>query len=464
MSPNLALLAGLVFIGLAFLWEFRRSPAWSPALFWVLLWCLIAASRSVGIWLYLWGFEGLGSSDPTEGSAVERVFYGSLAAIGGIVLLRRRIDWRVFANENRWVLFLFLYMVLSVGWSDYSLVSFKRFVKSFGTAVMAMVVLTDANPIQAILAVLRRCAYVHIPLSIITIKYFRHIGVMWNEFSGDASWVGIASSKNTLGQIASVSALVFICEWLRNRGNTKNRMIPGLYVLMSLYLLKGSDGAVSMTSLSVLALCLCVFWRLQSLRTEPLRAKHFFQLTSTAILGLLVLLLTHSVWGFSENSLMGVVIRLLGRDMTLTGRTEIWTDVFAVASRSPLIGVGYGGFWIGRLANIPWSEGLSWVLGQAHNGYVDTYLQLGWLGVCLLMLVIFSAIPRIAQSFAVNFEYGQVRMTFFLVILFVNITESTFLRGEHFLWLLFLFTAISVPYGRGSGRCFEPIRTSIIDH
>ncbi len=143
---------------------------------------------------------------------------------------------------------------------------------------------------------------------------------------------------------------------------------------------------------------------------------------------------------------MGVIIRAIGRDMTLTGRTEIWTDVFRIASQSPLLGVGYGAFWIGRLANIPWNENMSWVLGQAHNGYVDTYLQLGWLGIGLLMMVILSSSRKTIQSFSLRFEYGELRMIFFLVILFVNITESTFLRGEHSMWFLFLLTVLSVPY------------------
>lgn len=444
MPPKLALLIALAFIVFVFIAERKRNVEVSPALFWVLLWCLVASSRPVGVWLYLLGVPVLGSDDPTEGSLPERVFYGTLMLIGVFFLVRRTIDRTALGRDNIWILLLFFYMGVSIVWSDYPIVSFKRLVKSFGAMIMALVVLTEANPMEAVSAVLRRCAYVHIPLSLMVIKYFRDIGVSFSYF-GETSWVGIATSKNTLGQVAAISALYFIWEWLRNAGNKEGRVIRALYIVMSLWLLKGADDSVSMTSVTVFSLCLFLFWRLQRYKTRPLQGGRFFVVMSVTILGMLVFFITHALVHFSEDSLFGGVVKALGRDMTFTGRTEIWHDVFQVASRSPLVGVGYGAFWIGRLANIPWTEQMTWTLGQAHSGYVDTYLQLGWVGVCLLFAVILSAIPQIIRSFYVDFEYGRFRMTFFLVILFVNITESTFLRGEHFLWFLFLLTAISVP-------------------
>jgi hypothetical protein len=62
----------------------------------------------------------------------------------------------------------------------------------------------------------------------------------------------------------------------------------------------------------------------------------------------------------------------------------------------------------------------------------------------LVLAVAFFARQGIIQSFAADFEYGRYRMTFLVVILFVNLTESTFLRGEHSLWFLFLLSVISV--------------------
>ena len=91
---------------------------------------------------------------------------------------------------------------------------------------------------------------------------------------------------------------------------------------------------------------------------------------------------------------------------------------------------------------------VTWTLGQAHNGYVDVYLQLGWIGVGLLFMVIVSTLQKIVRLFEFDFEYGRLRLTFFLMILFVNITESTFMRGGHALWFLFLLVTVSIPYSK----------------
>lgn len=449
MPPKIALLIGILFIIFLFVQERKRNVQVSSAIILPLIWYAIAASRPIGIWFTIWGvpLPESGSMDPTEGSVIDRSFLAALIVIGIIILARRRLDWNEILRENAWLLTLFAFMAFSILWSDYPMVSLKRFIKSIGAVIMALAVLTEAKPIEAIGAVLRRCAYFHIPLSIITIKYFRNISISWDWSGAAESWIGIATSKNTLGQVATTSALIFLWERSRRWHDKKGRIIDFLYIVLSLYLLKGSDDAVSMTSISVCALGLFVFWSLHFMKLNLNRVKPFFISIFIVICITLFLVIT-LVWSSSgEGSLLAKIIEGIGRDATLTDRTIIWSNVFAVASRNPLMGVGFGGFWIGSIANIPWNETMTWVLGQAHNGYVDMYLQLGWTGVILFAIVIVTVIPKIVRSAQIDFDYGRFRMTFFLIILFVNITESTFLRGDHNLWFLFLLVALSVPYG-----------------
>jgi O-antigen ligase len=160
---------------------------------------------------------------------------------------------------------------------------------------------------------------------------------------------------------------------------------------------------------------------------------------------LIMLVIVHSVSPFSEKSIFGLVITSLGRDITMTGRTEIWHDVYEAASGNPLFGVGFGGFWIGRLANIPWNAHMSWVLGQAHSGYVDTYLQIGLVGAFVLAMVFYTTVPKLLNSLADDFDFGCFRITLFLTILFINITEAVYLRGDHHLWLILLLVICMVP-------------------
>lgn len=444
MPPKLFLLLGFLFVGWVFATERYRVQAFSPALFLVFLWGIVASTRPVGAWLDLWGFPIIGSTDPTEGNIYDKVFYGPLAIWGLFILIRRKTDWGNIIRKNPFLFFLILYMLTSLFWSSFPLVSFKRWIKSMGTVIMALLVLTSNDRSAAAASIIRWCAYIHIPFSIIMIKYFRHIGVNWNDFSGEASWVGLATSKNTLGQIAAISALYFLWDWKNHIGKKVIRLISFIYILMCLYLLKGAENSISMTSVSVFAVGLVLFWGSKWIGNNPQRAGRFFVVTLVVIWMNLAVMVAHALNPFSEQSFLGTLVRFLGRDMTFTGRTEIWNDIFNVASKAPLIGVGYGAFWIGRIANIPWTENLSWTLGQGHNGYVDTYLQLGWIGLCLLFLFFFFSAAAIKRSLQEEGEFGRLKMIFFVVILFVNITETTFLRGDHYLWLVFLIVALSV--------------------
>jgi exopolysaccharide production protein ExoQ len=87
------------------------------------------------------------------------------------------------------------------------------------------------------------------------------------------------------------------------------------------------------------------------------------------------------------------LLKALGRDPTLTGRTEIWTALMDSILKRPLLGYGYSAFWQG-------TEGESgqvihatkWVFGYAHNGYIEIALQLGLVGFLLFLLTLIQAI------------------------------------------------------------------------
>ncbi len=439
MPPLLALLLGLVFVGLAFRSDRSRSPGTSIDLLWPLLWYLVAATRPLGVWFYIWGIPVPGAdvgADAADGSAIDRNFLILLTLIGLRILMRRNFDWGGTFRRNPWVTTFLVFMACSIIWSHYPYVSLKRYIKILGSIIMALVVLTDERPAEAFRTILRRGLYIHLPMSILCTRYFREIGVSFDWSGAAESWQGIATSKNTLGQVAMLGVIYFFWEVRRHWHLYKWRSLHFVYLLMALYLLKGSEDAISMTSLSVCVFALVVFLRIQALRNRPAAIRPFVRKVFYATVALIGLILIHSVVLFSEDSVLGVMITQFGRDITLTDRTYIWTDVYAAASANPLLGVGIGGFWLGRMANIPWNENMTWVLGQAHSGYVDTYLQLGLVGGVLLAAILFSTLPKLIDSLQTDFDFGALRITLFLTIMFVNITETTFLRGDHHLWFI----------------------------
>ncbi len=439
MPPKLALLLGIGFVAYALWSDRKRGYPQLEDLFWPTLWYMVVSSRMLGVWLNIWGvpLPSGGGGDPTEGSLIDRSFFALLTVIGLRILSKRGFSWRDCFANNPWPTALLVFMAMSIVWSDYPFVSFKRYIKILGSVVMALVVLSNEKPLDALLTILRRCLYVHLPMSIVCIRYFRDIGVNFDWFGTSVLWQGISTSKNTLGQVVMLGALYFSWEVWRNWTKSGWRNIHLIYLLMALYLLKGSDAGMSMTAVSVCVFAMAIFYRLQSLRETPEKIRRFTRFITVGVAGLILLILTHSIVLFKEDSPFGYIITKFGRDITLTDRTYIWTDVYAAAANDRLLGVGIGGFWIGRDANIPWTNTKTWILGQAHSGYVDTYLQLGLVGAFLLTILLLTTVTRLLDTLDEDFDFACFRIALFFTIVFVNITESTYLRGDHHLWLLF---------------------------
>jgi O-antigen ligase len=443
MPPLLALSLGLA---LAFYMVHRDRAGragLSLALILPLLWYLVCATRPLGVWLTIWGVP-LGGGEAEEGSFLDRYYFASLMVAGLWVLSQRAFSWAQTISRSPWLLALIAFMALSIAWSAFPYISFKRYIKVVGSATMALVVLTDPRPAAALLTLLRYTLYLHLPLSIICNKYFRGIAVQFSWDGGSQMWQGLATSKNTLGQVAMLGFVYFLWEVYRDWRVRGWRNPHVIYLLMAVWLLKGSEDGVSMTSVAVCVFASVTFLRLQHLHRQDKPIAPFARLVFTATLGLATLVYLHGIFLFSEDSLFGKVITSFGRDITLTDRTHIWAGAYDAARGSFFGGVGYGGFWIGREANIDWNARMTWVLGQGHSGYVDTFLQIGSVGLILILGLIVSTFRRLLAAGQGDFDFFAFRLTLLLTITFINITETTFLRGDHHLWFLFMLVCWSV--------------------
>jgi O-antigen ligase len=105
-----------------------------------------------------------------------------------------------------------------------------------------------------------------------------------------------------------------------------------------------------------------------------------------------------------------------------------------------------------------WSE-FWWRPNQAHNGYIELYLNSGLIGLFLLGTVIISTYRKGRKELLLNLPYANFRIGFLVIVLFYGITESTF-RGLHPVWFIFLLIAIDVP----SLRALEMIKHSLLNY
>ena len=432
IPPKLALLLCFIFCLIVYIKDSKQDPEISPALWIPVLWMMRCASRSLTYWLYPDGYYG-----ESIGSPHDRIFLTVLMIAGLVVLSRRKVNWKEILANNYWILALYAYMLFSIAWADAIDISFKRWVRIAGDLLMILVVLTEAKPLTAISKLFRRCFILLIPLSIVLSKYFPYIGRGHAKHWGPDMWIGVATHKNTLGQLAVLAAMYFLWNIFQNRGK-KNISLDLLYLLMSVYLLNGGGFSRSTTCILVLIIAIAFYLLMERLKLKTARIWSIF-------LGVFLIVFTLHFGSdvFFGKSIQDIITVALGKDPTLTDRTYLWRDVITLGMQHPIFGFGFGGFWNPATQQYL-KEIYSWGPGQAHNGYIEIFLNLGLIGLILFGFTIFSAFSGAIQQYFLNSEYGRIRLVLLLVALIHNYTESSFTRPTHLIWFIFLLAAVNV--------------------
>jgi O-antigen ligase len=123
--------------------------------------------------------------------------------------------------------------------------------------------------------------------------------------------------------------------------------------------------------------------------------------------------------------LRGLVTSSVGRDTTFTGRTNLWSYLGNL-DKNWLLGSGYESFWLGPRLEAAWKV-FHWGPTQAHNGYIEMYIELGLVGLLTLLLVLLFFYRRIYRELSVNPSYA-VPLCPFCGNPIYNYTEAAFVN------------------------------------
>jgi len=385
MPSNIALIVCFFCIAVLFRWDRRWRPALSSGLWIPLIWVLIIGSRPVSFWFSSSAAVD-GGADYLDGSPADRLIYQILIFAGLLVLLSRKVNWWEFCTRNKWLVAYFAYFGISVLWSDYTFISFKRWVKEFGNLVMVLIVLSEVDPGQAVKAVMLRCSYVLVPLSVVFIKYFPDLGRYYDRWTGHAYYCGVTTNKNLLGMTVATCAVCLLWALIERldeperKDRRKQILVYALLLGMAGWLLVKADSATAVLCSAIAAAILLIF------RYECFR-KNAVALALTVGVGTGLFAALDSIW-----SIRDVMTGILGRDSSFTGRTDIWNAVLSEKT-NPIVGTGFYSFWIGERAE-RLSQAYHYLLNEAHNGYLEIYLNGGFIGLSIFVLMVWSALVK----------------------------------------------------------------------
>lgn len=449
MSPAVALYVWLVLLLGLLCFDPAKEAGTSAALWIPVIWIFFAASRLPSQWLG-GGMATVVAGALEDGNPVDRSIYLVLILLAMGILMSRSFNWAGFFSRNAALTVFLAFALVSVLWSDFPFVAFKRWFRDLGNYAVILVVLSDPRPLNAVRTVLRRLCYLLVPLSILLIKYYAALGRQYNQWDGTTLFNGVTTGKNLLGLVALLSGLFFfwdvVARWSdhKKRGAKRILLVDLAFLLMSLYLLDIANSATCRVCM-VLGCLVIVAAHSKLFQRRP-------RILETMIPAGYCLYLILA-FGFGMSGSMAAAV---GKDPTLTDRTKIWAFVLDMHT-NPLLGTGYESFWLGPRLQWFKQEAQEGAINEAHNGYLEVYLNLGLIGCALIVGLLISTFVTICKKFRPFSALASFSLAVWTVMLFFSITEASFRSG--LMWLVFLMIGLEVPQ-----RAEDPVLDAAPSH
>jgi exopolysaccharide production protein ExoQ len=377
---------------------------------------------------FLW-LEGGTFTEPDASSGDPRVqVVWMIIYLVTFFLLATRWQYAVQVAARHMLLWVLVGIALiSVLWSDVPEITLRQGVALIGTTAFGLYFAARYKMSEQ-LRLLGWALAIAAVLSLVFALALPSYGVQ-SDIDGQG-WRGIYSHKNTLGSIMALSTMVFLLLALTSR---KRRWVAGAGLILSFGLVILSNSVSGLVVCVLLSALLPVY---RALRWRITLAVPF--LISAWLLGGGVVM-----WGlYNAETILGA----LGRDITLTGRTNLWPLVITMISQRPWLGYGYSGFWEADKGAY-----FSFALNgfqptSAHNGFLDLWLQLGLLGVLVFVLSFLLAFLRAAAwarlSKATEGLWPLMYLTFMLLH---SMSESSILIRNDIYWTLYAAVVLSLP-------------------
>jgi len=432
----IATVATIAFIGLLLRWgwERRARVSWATAV--STLWFAIVFSRPVSSWLH--ANQGADTAQHfVDSTPPDAALYTLLLIICMLVLNRRMLRLKVLLKANWPVLLFFFYTAVSVTWADDPAISFKRWIKSLGDLAAILVVLTEEDHEAAIRRVYTIVASVLLPLSVLFILCYPSIGTEYDPIDKVMTYSGVSTFKNLLGitclscGLAALWSLTSVWRQRQDPDRRRHLFVHGVNSLLALGLVLRANSMTSFSSM-VLAGIVLVGASFRWVHRRP------------AVVAAMII----AVIGMAGFALFldsgGDMVKQLGRNPTLTGRTMIWRAVLAQRI-NPVVGAGFESFWMGERMESVWTLSQQGIQ-EAHDGYLEIYLNLGWVGVALLGTMILAGFRYGFALYRWDLEAGRLRLALLTAAVVFGYTEAGF-RMMNPAWIGCLLGAMAIPAG-----------------
>lgn len=367
-------------------------------------------------------------ADPSQGDQVMQQFLFLVYVITFLLIVLRWKNVVRAVTREKFLLLLVGLAVLSIIWSAEPMITLRRSVSLLGTTLVGVYLATRYSlkeQLWLLAGTLGIAAVLSLLFSLAVPSYAIHQG---GPHSG--AWRGIYVHKNAMGQPMALGLLVFA---LLSIWSEKYRWVAWAGFGLSAFLILRSTSVTplisSLTILAILPIYMVWRWR------YPLNVPLFIMaLLVGAIVAILLLTNLETVLGAA------------GRDLTFTGRSELWSVVIEMIQKRPWLGYGYSGFWVGWQGESAYIwQVIPWTPSFAHNGYLDLGLGLGLVGITVFVMGFLTSFLRaFTWAYATKTAEGLFPLAYLTFMLPYNISDSVILQQTNIFWVVYVSTVLSM--------------------
>jgi exopolysaccharide production protein ExoQ len=265
-----------------------------------------------------------------------------------------------------------LLALVSTAWSEEHGLTLRLSLELIATVAMALVVADKLDPDAAILAVF-------VTTGLLCIASLGVHNVQYDGMTGRVTWAGIYHNKNSLCTCAATLALAsaYVAVSRRYGQLLRSVGIAGIFFGLAMAVL-----ARAVATIAACVVALMCFWMLYlAYRAPPRHRTAYFEFTAIA------LIVGAALGAMLVLSNADLLLGLVGKDATLTGRTLLWAYANRFSEEHPILGVGYQAFWVQGHSEAEALWGSFHIQSRGgfsfHSIYNATLIELGYTGIVL---------------------------------------------------------------------------------
>ena len=363
-------------------------------------------------------------SDTGHGNFLRQLIFLSLWFMSALCF-RRLGDINVLYKLKSFILLL-IWCVVSFFWAEEPLISIRRsalLILTASTLLMLVSILDKDDLIDLLSKLFLFLLFISL-IAIPIVPGAVHISSDFLDSTVVGNWKGIFPHKNQAGPAMVFSAFIFIFKYQIT--NDKKWLLFTFLSVFFIYFTHSKTSLILLFPSIAFSYAVC-FWTKTKMRDVILWSGIF----------LIFAFLMSSRFLFDEFE------HIIENPEAFTGRAAIWDLMLQAIEDNFWLGLGYGSVWFVGDSMLLTDYAFGWVdwgfiMTQGHNGYLDTALSIGVIGLLMTLWVMFINPTYMIISEVKEKKHLPLLLMFLFFFVFHNIFETDLFNASKGRWIIFL--------------------------